>query len=334
MLQKKYRITLMKKILINPPIRIHISLLDLSDNGYRTNGGIGFFVSGLTLSVEIELSNSLEFIDNRQLKIPLNFPKTSFLDWLNNHFQENSISHKFKITLSGNTPSHYGFGVSTSVRMSCVEGIYQLLSKKVSNQKIIKQSHRGGTSGIGVHGYFTGGFIFDLGRKINNHQPLPSRSYEFKQHHPLLLKQLPVPNWGVGLLIPNNINPMTNKEEVDFFHKTCPISKDTVYETTYHALFGVLASIESNDFNLFCNAINTLQKQTWKDSERSLYTETSVFEKVLLGAGANAVGMSSLGPSLYFFAENIEAVIENMKQSNLCADVLQVNINNIGRTTQ
>jgi beta-ribofuranosylaminobenzene 5'-phosphate synthase len=315
---------------IKTPARIHMSLLDMSDSGYRINGGIGFFISGLSLSVEIKFSKSIELIDNRILKVPLNFPKAVLLSWLEGHLIENNIKDKFSITLFGNTPSHYGFGVSTSVRMACVEGIYQLLDKKVPHNIMIKQSHRGGTSGIGVHGYFTGGCIFDLGREsTKNHTP--SRCGESAEHLPLLLQQLPMPDWQIGVLIPNNIKPINHQREVNFFNQTCPIDQQSVYETSYHALFGVLASVKTKNFSSFCRAVNVLQTQTWKQEERSLYPKISVFEKILLDAGAKAIGMSSLGPSLYFFADNIKAVLDKAKNLTLDAEILHVNINNIGR---
>lgn len=315
---------------IKTPARIHMSLLDMSDSGYRVNGGIGFFISGLSLSTEIKFSNRIRFIDNRESKVPLNFPQKTFLSWLENYLINNNILQKFSVTLFGNTPSHYGFGVSTSVRMACIEGISKLLEKKLSHNTIIKQSHRGGTSGIGVHGYFTGGCIFDLGRESTKNYT-PSRCSESTQHLPLLLQQLPMPDWQIGILIPNNIKPITHQKEVDFFNQTCPIDQQSVYEASYHALFGVLTSVKTKNFSSFCRAINALQTQTWKQAERSLYPEASVFEKMLLDAGAKAIGMSSLGPSLYFFADNIKAVLDKAENLTLDAEIFQVNINNIGR---
>lgn len=320
----------MQVVQIKTPARIHMSLLDMSDSGYRMNGGIGFFISGLSLSTEIKFSNRIQFIDNRESKTPLIFPQKTFLSWLDNYLINNNILQKFSVTLSGNTPSHYGFGVSTSVRMACIEGISKLLETNISHNAMIKQSRRGGTSGIGVNGYFTGGCIFDLGREsAKNHTP--SRCGESTQHLPLLLQQLPMPDWQIGVLIPNNIQPITHQKEVDFFNHTCPIDQQSVYEASYHALFGILASVKTKNFSSFCRAVNALQTQTWKQAERSLYTEVPVFEKILLDAGAKAIGMSSLGPSLYFFADNIKVVLNKAKNLTLDAEIFQVNINNIGR---
>jgi len=253
--------------------------------------------------------------------------------WLKQHILKHNLNSGVKITIEGETPSHTGFGVSTAIRMACVEGIYLLQKQKIIEKHVIQQSCRGGTSGIGVHGYFTGGLVFDLGHRRKKEVLLPSRNKEDSSHLPLLLKSIPMPAWEIGILIPNDIPTKTNAEEKAFFSKTCPIRKEKVYETTYHALFGILASVETEDKELFCNSIKAIQQQSWKQSERNLYPELSGIEEKLYVFGANAVGMSSLGPMLYFMSEKIDDVIENIENSELLehCTVFKTDVRNEGR---
>ncbi len=313
--------------------RIHINLLDMSSNGYRMNGGIGFFINKPYLIVNIEPNLTIQIEDQRSLVQHQGFPQHALKKWLEQHILEHHLKHNFKVSIHGEAPSHTGFGVSTAIRMACIEGICLLQKKQVSENQVIHQSCRGGTSGIGVHGYFTGGLVFDLGHEQNKKELLPSRNREHNSHLPLLLKSVPMPNWEVGVLIPHYIPTKTNAEEKAFFKKTCPIHKEQVYESVYHSLFGILASVETKDKSNFCKAIKAIQIQAWKQAERNLYPELTLIEKKLYEFGADAVGMSSLGPMLYFFSSNITDVVDKVGHSELkenCS-VFKTDVRNQGR---
>lgn len=313
--------------------RIHINLLDMSSKGYRMNGGIGFFINKPYLIVNIELNSILQIEDQRSLVQHKDFPQDALKKWLKQHSLEHHLKRNFKVSIHGKAPSHTGFGVSTAIRMACIEGIYLLQKKQISENQVIHLSCRGGTSGIGVHGYFSGGLVFDLGHKQNKEELLPSRNQENNSHLPLLLKSVPMPNWDVGILIPHHIPIKTNAEEKAFFKKTCPILKEQVYESVYHSLFGILASVETKNKSNFCKAIKAIQTQTWKQAERNLYPELTFIEEQLYEFGADAVGMSSLGPMLFFFSSNIDDVVDKVKNSELkeSCSVFKADVRNQGR---
>ena len=314
--------------------RIHVTLLDMSANGYRQNGGIGFYINSPSLLVKIEKSKHNCIIDKRELPYNFSFNVELLLSWLDQLIDSLNIQQSFNISIFGDIPSHFGFGASTSIRMSCIEGINILLDLNLSQDEIIKYSNRGGTSGVGVHGYFSGGLILDLGHDFSeNGKLLPSRSKEKYKNLPLLLRNIKLPNWDVGILIPKNIAPKSHNEEKIFFNSTCPIPAASVYETTYHSIFGVCASVMSKSKKSFYKSINNIQNQTWKKAERNLYPSLKPFEQQLFNSKAEAIGMSSLGPLLYFFSENLEHTINDIKKSPLGSqcDVFITSFNNKGR---
>ena len=184
----------MNSIAIKVFPRIHISLLDMSSDGYRMNGGVGFFINKPHLIVYIEPNSTLQIEDQRALIKHQDFPQHTLQNWLEQHILDNKLKSSFKILIQGEAPSHTGFGVSTAIRMACVEGIHFLQKQQVPDKHIIQQSCRGGTSGIGVHGYFSGGLVFDLGHERKKEELLPSRNQEHNSHLPLLLKSIPMPN--------------------------------------------------------------------------------------------------------------------------------------------
>jgi len=55
-------------------------------------------------------------------------------------------------------------------------------------------------------------------------------------------------------------------------------------------------------------------------------------ESILYECGAKVVGMSSLGASLYFVADNVNEVIANAKKKLVKSKFFVANVNNTGRT--
>jgi beta-ribofuranosylaminobenzene 5'-phosphate synthase len=206
-----------------------------------------------------------------------------------------------------------GFGSGTAIRLAAIEGLYLLNGYVYTSDGLIAASGRGGTSGVGVHTYFQGGYSFDVGRKSG--VLAPSCSVESKYTKPLHIVGGEMPDWKIGICIPNSICPKSEAEEKEFFASTCPIEPHESYEATYHAVFGLLAGAKDGCLDSFCEAVRNIQQCKWKSAERSLYGDGLFeIEKALYDCGASAVGMSSLGPSLFFVGADIDTVCEKAKK--------------------
>ena len=98
-----------------------------------------------------------------------------------------------------------------------------------------------------------------------------------------------------------------------FFEKNCPIGQEAVENILYESVYGISSSLIENDFNTFCKSVDSIQETKWKSLERDLYgAELKVVESLIRKAGAKCVGMSSLGPLLYFFGEDIDSIIDRV----------------------
>lgn len=74
------------------------------------------------------------------------------------------------------------------------------------------------------------------------------------------------------------------------------------------------AAIREADKTAFCRALRTIQECDWKKAERLEYGQALMdIEQALYANGAEAVGMSSLGPSLFFLADNVAEIIKQMR---------------------
>lgn len=319
----------MGKIFIQP--RLHLTLLDMGI-GYRKNGGIGVTISNPQCTLSFEASDQMQINDQRSIcySIEENNKLNSFLEAKR---IELNLRHGVSITLEGSMFSHYGFGSGTAIRLGALESMLHVNQRNLTNEEFIKYSGRGGTSGVGIHTYFSGGGVFDLGVLMNtaNHQP-SSEVQSVKM--PLLLDQFVLPEWSVGICIPKKTLPLNVNQEIDFFKRTCPLPAQEIHATVYEALFGLYGSLREGNWLNFCESIKRVQHCAWKRAEWFEYGDLlKDIESKLYLSGAQAVGMSSLGPSLYFMAKDIEPVI-SLASSLLGEDAIfhKASFTNTGRT--
>jgi len=316
---------------INIPSRLHLTLISMHEDGYRQNGGIGFSINIPSLEVDFQNIRTISIEDNRNSGFTQK-EKQRIITILEDEVKKKNFTTGYIATIKGNVPTHMGFGSSTSLRLALIEGLYLINKHEYTKEDIVRVSERGGVSGIGIETYFHGGLIFDMGRTSVS-DFVPSSSMEKKEKKlPLLAKRVNMPLWNIGICIPN-IKPKTESEEKAFFTKTCPIEESESYKALYHATYGVLASVMEEDIDTFEKAIVKIQKCQWKKSERALYGDTLLKEEsILYECGAKAVGMSSLGASLYFVADDVHEVIEYAKKKLIKSKFFITNVNNVGRT--
>lgn len=313
--------------------RIHITLIGMNRDGYRLNGGIGFSISSPTLDMSFEESDTICIIDKRQYGF-----LEEELNRLKSHITQVSRKKNFRkvficVINESIIQSHVGFGSNSMIYLACVEALFILNQRDYSEKDVIALSGRGGTSGIGVNTYFRGGFIFDTG--VANHglrTHAPSSDLIFREHQtPLLMNSVLLPLWDLGICIPQ-ICTKTEEEERLFFQKNCPIAKSDVEKILYEAVYGVTSSLLENNLKAFCESINSIQQTRWKSLERNLYGETILeIENTIRKNGAWCVGMSSLGPLLYFFGDEIENVVEGVCNEMPQCVCFKTSFNNFGR---
>lgn len=304
----------MLKISVFP--RIHISLIGMNSDGYRLNGGIGFSIISPTLDISFELSDSIDVIDNRKkgfTQEELERLKKCLGNVVVNKGFESGIRCIIHNSL---IQSHVGFGSNSMIYLSCVEALFILNHRNYTDNDVIVMSGRGGTSGIGINTYFKGGYIFDAGIINQGQRPLaPSSSFGTdEEYKPLLLKSTALPEWHLGICVPS-IKHKTEEEEKMFFQKSCPINRKDVETILYESVYGITSSLMENDFDVFCKSIDAIQNTKWKTLERNQYgKELKDTESIIKKAGAKCVGMSSLGPMLYFFGDDIDTIVKKIKQ--------------------
>ncbi|WP_440856616.1 beta-ribofuranosylaminobenzene 5'-phosphate synthase family protein [Pseudomonas syringae] len=306
-----------KKIKITAPGRIHVNLFDMSNSGYRQNGGVGFCISGLDTSISFTACKDFKIIDNRAIGYT-DREASTLIAFLEQLYASYGYAQKFSITfLSGPAP-HSGFGTGTSTRLACVEAANHLNNLEADMNQIISASGRGGTSGVGVNTYFSGGMSIDLGVKSTGLPLAPSSARQSPHTLPTQILWLPLPiHWRIGIAVAPEAYRISAEEEIRFFNRTCPVDILSVQQSIYHALSGMACSAIESDFETFCSAINAIQGTEWKEAEWSAQACTlTELRKALHEVGAKCVGLSSLGPTIYFLSDDLDGVFARLNLSD------------------
>lgn len=313
--------------------RIHVTLIGMNREGYRINGGIGFSMASPTLNMRFEPDGEICVLDKRSQ----GFSEKETVR-LNNHLnkvmKDEHLAEGFRCIIEeSQIHSHYGFGTSTMVYLSCIEALLIINKREYTNDDVVKLSGRGGTSGIGICTYFKGGFVFDTGVTNNADRDLtPSSCFKSDDYRkPLIFKNISLPGWEMGICIPP-IQNKTEDEERVFFDKNCPIGQEAVENILYESVYGISSSLLENDFKTFCKSVDSIQETKWKSLERNLYgNELKMTESLIRKAGAKCVGMSSLGPLLYFFGEDIDGIVAQVNADLIGGQCYKTSFNNSGR---
>lgn len=288
---------------------MHLTLLSLASKTYRTNGGVGFALNNPFMKITVTVGRGVTILDRRSEGLRVD-EIAQLTNWILSICQQEGIDSGFKIEIVGDDfCAHKGLGSGTSTRLAIAEAILTLAGRKFDRRHLVSISGRGGTSGVGINTYFDGGYVFDLGRAQDSAVFKSSDEMPIIKSLPLVMNQGAMPGWDIGICLPNLPGPSMEKERA-LFDEVCPLAIELCAEATFHALFGVHAAILEHDYTRFCLGINAIQNTAWKRSEWSIHG-SDIFEirDALLQSGADCVGLSSLGPTMFFMAKDMSKTI-------------------------
>ncbi|WOH75409.1 hypothetical protein RX330_09905 [Bradyrhizobium sp. NDS-1] len=310
--------------------RIHLGLISMHAGGPRMNGGIGFAIVNPIANVNAKLNYRFTIRDSRP--IPL---LEHELDELIRDVEVVRLENGLRpatITIFGPIRSHVGMGSGTAIRLAILEALFALNGQSPADKALVANSKRGGTSGVGVTSYFSGGMILDLGRPTDGSLPTPSSQSNRPVSAATILPTLRMPDWPLCVCIPERIRAKTQREEVEFFERVLPLAIQDSYRTCYEAVFGIYAAVKDHDYQAFCRAVTSIQTTTWKALEWNEYGGALQRLKGQVERfGVDCVGMSSLGPSLFCFAtpQTLDRLVE--AQLSLNCEIYKTRPNNSGR---
>lgn len=286
--------------------RIHISLLDLGNASFRKYGGAGFLVEGLPVEVEATRSSrtslaGLDLVDRRSRKDLLRSLARLHATAPNAHA---------RVRIESVPPQHVGLGSKTALILGVLRAFQAATGLELTRPDLQELSGRGGTSGVGVNGFFEGGFLIDGGHDPSISVGFAPSSARREFEVPPVICRLRIPRaWRFYLILPPGRRIM-GREEARFFGRNAPVPASEVLRSIALVYHGVAPAVSQGNLRLLKKAIHGLHEVGFK--RRELLNQSPAVREFLaaLNEGTHmAVGLSSLGPLVYAISDGNEASV-------------------------
>jgi beta-ribofuranosylaminobenzene 5'-phosphate synthase len=204
--------------------------------------------------------------------------------------------------------AHAGFGSGTALSLAAIESLHLLNKVSYSESDIVSASGRGGVSGIGIRTYFAGGLWVDAGVPNGGATFRSSDQFHEVNRQSTSLMRVAMPEWVVGICIPSAVSLTPREIEDSFFAAFPGASEGEVESLAYQIFMGLIPAVVEGDNETFSIALDRVQTTYWKRAERSLHSSVKPIESVLRSLGAKGIGLSSIGPGLFFLDPGEERV--------------------------
>ena len=287
-----------RRIIVNTPSRIHVSLIDLHGGSGRVDGGIGITLDEPGILLEVQQSPDI---------------RVTGCDTATQEQVKEIASHVLRqihagagvsIVVRSLYPAHSGLGSGSQLALATARAVCGLYGRTVPVTELARLAGRGGTSGIGTAAFGHGGFIIDGGHRFGpggEKADFRPSSASRGVHPPPVIARHDFPDeWKILLVTPDLPAGASGAMEADIFRRYCPVPLGEVQALCHEVLMRMLPGIVERDLELFGSSINAVQSLGFKKVELSLQPpEVTGLLEVMRGAGAAGAGMSSFGPTLY-----------------------------------
>lgn len=287
--------------------RIHIALSDMGFASPRAFGGVGFMLDKIAADVELRFApaNSLEGASDLDQACQVELATLLATVAKAGEKPVRAIVHS-------HAPQHIGLGTKTALKLAIISAYYHLNGLSGGRAEQQSLSGRGGASGIGTHGFFEGGVLWDAGNpSVEIDQLLPSGARPATSL-PVLMLRLPFPtSWRVGLCLPS-ARLSHGSDERHFFEQNAPIARSDALETMALLYHGVLPAFRLECLELLASSLASISRTGFKRLEIERCGKNLIDLLESLRAKGYAAGMSSMGPLVYviFAADDTDAPAE------------------------
>jgi beta-ribofuranosylaminobenzene 5'-phosphate synthase len=282
-------------IRITSPSRLHLTLIDMNASWGRIDGGAGISLESPNITISAEKSDQTEVEGDSILKERIEAAAGKVLP----------EGEGIRILIEEDMYAHVGLGSGTQASLSAAAAVNELYDLGMGVREMAIAVGRGGTSGIGVASFESGGFIVDGGHKFSEKGSFSPSSASRADPAPVLFRH-DLPDWDIVLALPDTQGAHDAKE-ADIFRKVCPIPLNEVQEVSHMILMKMMPAIIEDDIEAFGRAVNHIQTLGFKKREVQLQSQ-AVRDVITLmqESGAYGAGMSSFGPVVYGVVDSRE----------------------------
>jgi beta-ribofuranosylaminobenzene 5'-phosphate synthase len=283
-----------RRVVIQTPSRLHLTLTDLTGSSGRVDGGVGVSLDEPNILLEAERCEDLQAVgENADRALAA---ARAVQEHLNLGGARFSIRSGYRM--------HVGLGGGTQIGIAAGKALCELYHQPLSVREIARIIHRGGTSGIGTAAFETGGFLIDGGHSYGPGKDKmsfsPSAACGGVRPASVTMRHDFPRDWKIILALPEVDAGAHGKREVDIFREYCPLPVAEVHELCYQILVRMVPSIVEESLDDFAAAVNRVQEIGFKKIEVML--QHPVVHRLMAEmreAGAACAGLSSFGPAVY-----------------------------------
>lgn len=197
------------------------------------------------------------------------------------------------------TQQHIGLGSKTTMLLAAISAVAGAHNLRISPKAARDISGRGGVSGIGLHGFYSGGLLVDAGHSQDMEPHRPSGESRPPQTPLLMLRARIPPVWLFFLILPKG-RTYAGGSESDLFSRYQPSEPDEALEALALLYHGIIPGFLTSDVLLLRRSLLAFQRTGFKSYElKNQHPEVPQTLEALQGLDHCAVGMSSVGPLLY-----------------------------------
>jgi beta-ribofuranosylaminobenzene 5'-phosphate synthase len=296
--------------------RLHAALIDVGRATPRAYGGCGFALGTPVVRVRAKPATSLAVTYYGTLDDRGREDVDCALARLGEH-----VGHPIdaELTIDGWIPQHVGLGTKTALVLALLDATSRALDLSLSNAELQSISGRGGTSGVGIHTYFCGGFALDAGHVQSRVPTLAPSSSRLAPSIPPMLTWAPFPDgWHVTLLaVPG---PRIHGEnELAFFAAATPVPADEVLRALALVHHGMTPAFLEEDLERLGSSLLELHQVGFK--ARELTHQSASVKAALRDCWDHGLvaGLSSMGPTIYAISSSEDdstAVLETIARTH------------------
>lgn len=286
--------------------RLHFGLANLSALGGRVNGGAGLMIQPSNVEVVVQRDADVTVTPSdfqRDVEFVVRALGTS-------------MPGRVSVHLGSSMRWHYGMGLHTQLLLALATALSIYHGIPADPSTLGQRVLRGGTSGIGVHGFWNGGVLVDGGRRrLSGLESIqPSSSIVAPQQTPLVFRVDSLP-FKTVVVHARNWPLVFGKLEERLFSDLTPIPPNDANRVARLIFQDLASATATGDFSAFCEALEEIQTCGFKQREIA-YRGASAqsVAMTMRKAGLNGVGMSSWGPTWYGFASDHETALTAIRE--------------------
>ncbi len=302
---------------VSAPTRLHFGLLHVPAGGDiavspRRFGGLGLMLATPRVTVRVELASEWSSAG----------PSAARAEAFARRVAPAGVC--CRVVVEECPPEHSGLGVGTQLGLAVVEAVRRELGMPdVPAVELARLSGRGERSAVGVHGYRTGGFLFDAGKS-------PGQAVG------TILASVPFPDWPVLLLRPPGDAPWSGDAERHAFARQRGATAEVSARLAQLAFSSVWPALLEGDYAGFGEALheyNRLAGEPFAADQGGAYASPAIAATVarLRNLGVRAAGQSSWGPTVFGICAS-KAQAEAVRHELRGLDAQITAADNAGRT--